>query len=191
VENLKKYRIDVFNISNGEHEYIFDFDDDFFDNFENTPVTIGSGEVRVTLSKSETLLELSFDIKGKVQLICDRSLDGYDHQIDAQEQLMMKFGEEESEVTDEIIMIPWESNSINIGQFLYEFIGLSIPMKKLHPRFKHEDLDNCTNDENAFIYSSAPETETKSDGSVDPRWERLKELKTKKSKRKTRSNGTS
>ena len=183
--NLRKYRIDIFKIPFGEHEYIFDFDDEFFTNFENAPVTSGSGKIQVSLSKSETFIELSFSIQGKVGLICDRSLDQYDHLLDIHQRLMIKFGDEEGELSSDVIVIPWKTESIDVGQHIYEFIGLDIPMKRLHPRYQNEADHNPGGEPSTFFYSSAPtsEGETEFEAGLDPRWEKLKELKNKEAQK--------
>ena len=180
VGSQRNYKIDIFNLAVGEYEYDFDFSDDFFQNFDNSPVQRGSGKVKIELSKSETFLELSFDISGKIELICDRSLDPFEYPIEVQKRLVFKFGSEEEELSDEIVMIPWDSNSIELGQYIYEFIAIEIPMKKLHPRFQQDMDDIDTEDE--IIYSSDDGTVQESNGDLDPRWEKLKELKTKSGK---------
>ena len=92
--------------------------------------------------------------------------------MDATHKIVFKYGSEEAEVTDEIVIIPHHKASLNIGQYLYEFIGLAIPMKRLHPKFREqEDEDDAT--EGKIIYSSTTENE----GAIDPRWEKLKNLK--------------
>ena len=46
-------------------------------------------------------------------------------------------------------------------------------MKRLHPKFGAEDEEET---EGKVIYSSSTDN-TKDDGTVDPRWEKLKKLK--------------
>jgi uncharacterized metal-binding protein YceD (DUF177 family) len=125
------------------------------------------------LDKHETFIEADFKIEGKVKLTCDRSLDPFDFPIHQENRILFKYGEEDKELTDEIIMISRDRVSLDLGQFIYEFIGLSIPMKKLHPRFKDED----ESEEGKMVYSSAPDENTNGDDEVDPIWEKLKKLK--------------
>ena len=65
---------------------------------------------------------------------------------------------------------------INIGEFIYEFITLAVPLKKLHPRFEDELEED---DEPEMIYTSQDEEETDDSQETDPRWEALKKLKGK------------
>ncbi|HRX00449.1 MAG TPA: YceD family protein, partial [Cyclobacteriaceae bacterium] len=59
-----------------------------------------------------------------------------------------------------------------LGQLVYEFIGLAIPMKKLHPRFQEED----ETEEGKMVYSSSTDEEQKEE-EVNPMWDKLKKLK--------------
>nr|WP_233150405.1 DUF177 domain-containing protein [Pontibacter sp. BT310] len=135
----------------------------------------------VELEKTETLLTLHFDIKGTVRLTCDRSLEEFDQPVDVQETFRMKFGPEDKELDEDLWMIESDTQQINVAQHLYDYIGLSLPMKKLHPRFlKEEDEDS---DDDILIYSSKHAGDTDSDSDegdddddIDPRWDALKNL---------------
>ncbi len=60
-------------------------------------------------------------------------LDDMNLDVDTQSRLIVKFGKEYSEESDEIVIIPEEEGEINIAWFLYEFIALTIPIKHVHP----------------------------------------------------------
>jgi len=164
----------MFNLPSGEHEYEFDFDSDFFDNFENSIVEKGSGIIKVNLEKSETFLEMSVEIEGSLELVCDRSLDPFDYPVKLQKNLILKFDEEvEQQDGDEIIFIPWNTQTIQLEQYIYEFLSLEVPMKKLHPRFSNEEKNS---EEEILIYSSPTESDNKEEDDIDPRWQKLKNL---------------
>jgi len=67
-----------------------------------------------------------------------------------------------------------DTPSINIGDFIYEFITLAVPLKKLHPRYE-EAFDE--DDEPEMIYTSQEESDEEESQESDPRWEALKKLK--------------
>ena len=167
------YNIDIFNLSNQPHEFDFEFDDKFFEEFEDSLVEKGSGKVHVVLNKSETMINLVVNITGKIELVCDRSLELFDYPIKSKNELILKFGDEWEEISEQITIIPRDSERINVAQFIYEFIGLSIPMKRLHPKFTDEE----PSDEPEMVYSSGEEDTENNNGSVDPRWNKLKNLK--------------
>lgn len=121
------------------------------------------------------MIEMFFDLQGAVELECDRSLDHFDYPIKAEKVMRYRLGEDWQELSDDLMVIPRDSQTINIASLLFEFIGLEIPMKKLHPRFAEEDEGE---DELISIYTSDSESEEENqEEAVDPRWEALKKLK--------------
>ena len=129
----------------------------------------------VVLDKHETFIEAEFKIKGEAKLICDRSLEPFDFPIDIDSHIMFKYGEEEAELSDEIIIISRDRVSLELGQYIYEFISLSIPIKKVHPKF--QDIEDDDEDsEGRLIYTSETESSVE-EKEIDPRWEILKKLK--------------
>lgn len=183
MKKLRDYEIGIAKLSNKKHEYEFEMDDSFFDLFGGDIILGGKLLAKVELEKTETLLTLDFAINGHVRLTCDRSLDEFDEPVSIQETLRMKFGAEEKELDDDLWEIPLDTQTINIAQHLYDYIGLSLPMKKLHPRFRNDE-DEEEAEEAILIYSSRHATDNESedddsgddDDDVDPRWDALKNL---------------
>ena len=177
MKSLEKYKIDILNLSIGEHEYVFDFDNDFFRGYENSIIQKGSGEVKINLNKTETFIELGLNIVGNIELTCDRSLEMFDYPLDCNEKLLFKFGEEpDNREEDEIVFLHWNTQSINIGQYIYEFISVAVPMKKLHPRYKKSEEMS----EDELIYTSENQIRADTNEEIDPRWQKLKELRKEK-----------
>lgn len=173
VNVLDDFNIDIIKLKDGSHDYQFKIDNAFFEAFGGELVENGTGEVCLTLEKSERLIELNFDLDLKVGLLCDRTLDPFDYNIKQSKRQILKFGEEEEDIDEAISVITRDKQRINVAQYIYEFIGLSIPMKRLHPRFDEDD----NTDE--LIYSSDDEKESdkSNDEAIDPRWQKLRDLK--------------
>jgi uncharacterized protein len=76
------------------------------------------------------------------------------------------------------VIITRDQDSIDLGQFMYEFIVLSIPIKKIHPDLRNEEEDEDESDVR-IVYSTSTEKEQreKKEEDIDPRWEKLKKLK--------------
>jgi uncharacterized metal-binding protein YceD (DUF177 family) len=168
---LNDYVIDIGKLELGQHQFNFEVKDEFFELFEYSLVNRGDLLVLLNLEKKSTFLNLSYHIEGSIELVCDRSLDLYDYDIKTEDKLILKFGEEEKELTDEIEVIPFNTQKINVSRHIYEFISVSIPMKKLHPRYMDETPDD------QMIYTSAKDQEVEEE--PDPRWSELKKLKKK------------
>jgi uncharacterized protein len=166
---LKGFGINIIGLSNKIHQFQYEFGDEFFRHYGSDLVSAGAFQADVTLNKHETFIEADFIIKGKLQLTCDRSLELFDHPINVNSRIVFKFGDHDEEITEEIVMIHRDTATLEIGQYIYEFIGLAVPLKKLHPKFDQREEA----EEGGIIYTSGETQEQES----DPRWEILKKLK--------------
>jgi uncharacterized metal-binding protein YceD (DUF177 family) len=175
VMTLKEFDIPIFGLSNKTHHYQFEVMPAFFTNFAKSPVQNAHLKANVKLEKSERMIVLELQANGKVQLICDRSLDEFDYPLDIQEKIYYKYGEEEKEISEELYMIKPATTAINVAQLIYESVCLSIPMKKLHPRFQEESNEIRNNE--ILVYTTRLEDENTTEDNIDPRWEALKKLK--------------
>ena len=174
----RAFTVNIVGLGNKVHHFEFEMGNDFFREFGTELLSEGSLKAEVALDKRETFIGASFQINGSVKLICDRSLDPFDYQIQTERNLVFKYGDADEELSDEIIMIHRDSDSLELGQYIFEFIALEIPMKKLHPRFHDEEAED-DNAEGKIIYSSKPSPDDdRTDGEdIDPRWDVLKKLK--------------
>ncbi len=174
MNDLSTYWIDIIGLTNKVHLYEYSIDDAFYKIFDGSEISKGSLKCLLQLTKNDNFIEMQFDISGKVELICDRSLDLFDFPVHVKKTILFKYGEEDREIDDEIEMISRHRQGINVGQYIYEFIATAIPMKKLHPRYSGEETVNA---ENELIYSSDNNKEEDPAEMKDPRWEVLKKLK--------------
>jgi len=169
MKNSRRYKIDIFGLSNDTHSFEFEYDKAFFSEFEHSLISEGKGSCTIDLVKSDSMLDLNLKIEGTVELVCDRSLEKFNFPISIDQEVIYKYGDEDQELSENVFVITKDRQEINISDFLYECISLEIPMKKLHPKFKDDSEDD------ELIYSSV-EDEDK-EAKVDPRWEALKKLK--------------
>lgn len=172
MKGLREFQIDIFSLSNKLHEFEFEITGKLFSLYENSLIEKGEGICKLSLLKSETMMTLHFAIDAKVELICDRSLDTFWYPVRLEEEVIIKFGDGDYALSDDVLVIKSDTSSINVGDYIYEFISLAVPMKKLHPRYGDEE------DQPEIIYSSNDdEGEEGSKENTDPRWEALKKLK--------------
>jgi uncharacterized metal-binding protein YceD (DUF177 family) len=185
VKFWKTYAIEVIKFKEGLHEVVFPIEDAFFQQVEeNEILEKGNLTARVEINKGANLIELNFNITGKVQLTCDRSLEVFDQHLEITEKMIYKFGSEEKEIDESVTMITRDTPAIYVGQLLYEYILLALPIKKIHPAYRNE-LDEDNNQlEGGFVYVDG-DASTEEEGSdsentpIDPRWEQLGKLKNK------------
>ena len=172
------YSINIVGLSNKQHQFHYEFGNEFFREYGSDLVSEGTFVVDLLLDKHETFLEGEFKIKGSARLICDRSLEPFDFPIEITRKIVFKYGDKDEEITDEIIIIQRDTATLEVGQYIYEFIALAIPLKKLHPRFKDEEEQDEDLSTGKIVYSSEAEGDENNNGNEgDPRWNILKKLK--------------
>jgi uncharacterized metal-binding protein YceD (DUF177 family) len=172
-----KYDVEFKGLKEGLHEFEYEIEDKFFEHFDQDLVSIGNLEVKVDFEKRNTFLKLYFNIKGWVELTCDRCLDDYRQKVKQQSELLVKFDENNYEDDDEVIWLLPEEHKINLAQLIYEYIVLGIPMKHVHPDKKNGE-SGCNPEMIERINNqSLREEEENEEKEIDPRWEALKKLK--------------
>ena len=170
---LKDYNISYTGLKNGDHSFDFFVDDKFFISFENTRIVHSRIQLNIELLKQENMLQFQFFFDGEVDVECDRCLELITHPVEFEELLIVKFGPETIEEGENILILDEKEHQVELAQYIYEFVSLSLPMRFTHPDLENgepgcelEYFDNETHDE------IAP-----SDDEIDPRREALKKLK--------------
>ncbi|MES2518542.1 MAG: DUF177 domain-containing protein [Bacteroidota bacterium] len=137
---LNTFKIDIFRLENKQHLHEFEGDNSFFVELEQDLIKKGNFKASVALDKNETMIQMVYKIVGSVELTCDRSLDTFDFPLDITQKMILKFSDHTEEITEELMLIDRNSQYINVAQDIFDFIGLQIPIKKLHPRFIKDEI---------------------------------------------------
>lgn len=176
---LRLYEIDIASLKEKTHRYEYDINDAFFSLFEGSLVERGNCKVTIELKKTLGMLALNFTVTGSVELICDRTLEPFQEPIEVREAVFYKFGQEEKELSDNVMVIPLGTTAINVAHHIYDFICLAVPAKKLHPKVRATPQDQ--EDQEVFlVYSTGlaeefPQQEQEEDFPTEIQWQMLKE----------------
>jgi len=142
----------------------------------------GGVNVEVSVKRVSSTFEFNFTLNGAVLVPCDRCLDDLSIEIDSKNRLIVKFGREYSEESDEVVIIPEDEGELNIAWFLYEFVTLSVPMKHVHPPGKcNKVMSSKLNKHKAVSSDDTLDDEEEGEDDTfeagnDPRWDALKGL---------------
>lgn len=172
---MDDYTIPFYGLKEGIHAYNFEIEDWFFEFFDNPDLPGGSLKVLLSLSRKASFLELEFNFKGYLTLVCDRCLDEFKYPVDFEQKLFVRFGDESEEQSDNVVVIPREEARLNVAQYIYEFAALNIPVKKVHP--EDEEGNGTCNQE---MIKKLDQHQGNSEEFIDPRWEALKNFKNTK-----------
>ena len=166
------YSISFTGLSLGLHEFDFEIRDPFFVDFPGSPVEKCDLKINFSLDKQEGLLQLIFDIEGKVNVSCHLCGQEFDMELLDQQKLLVKSEDaratEDIHDEEEIIYISKNETKLEIGQWIYEFIILSLPMQIVHP-LNEKGESTCDQAALALIKNMAHKDES----GTDPRWDAL------------------
>lgn len=183
---FKLYNVDLKNLTPGVHEFDYLLENKFFVDIDGDQVQKGKVNVHLTVNKASMMYEMDFHLEGVVYVPCDRCLDDMELPIDTKNRLVVKFGREYAEESDEVVIVPEEEGAINIAWFLYEFIALAIPMKHVHApgkcnkamssKLKMHTAHSTNEEDEDFIEGEDDFSMDDNTGATDPRWDALKGL---------------
>lgn len=167
---MKEYDIQFVGLKQGTHFFEFKVDNAFFEEFDCFDYIKSNFNIELEFVKQSTIMLLNFNTKGRITVPCDRCLDDVDIDVEGESKLIVKFGHDLYEETEEILVIPESENEINVAKYIYEFIEISIPQKRVH----QEGL--C----NPEVIKELEKVESKKEKDIDPRWSGLNDLKIEK-----------
>ncbi|WP_396164472.1 YceD family protein [Flavobacterium sp.] len=178
MNNLKAYLIPFIGLKIGKHQFDYQVDNTFFAHFDYDEFNDASVKVSIILEKKSTLLELEIKHKGTVNVPCDVSGEEFDLAIKGNLKLVVKFGDAFNDENEELLIVPHGEFQINVAQYIYESIVLSVPLRRIHPGVKDGSLTDVIEKLEALAPKENKESEQKNE--IDPRWENLKKLLTDK-----------
>lgn len=176
MKDLKEFIIPFVGLKEGEHLFEYSIDNKFFDAYNFEEYNSSKVKVHLTFVKKSTLFELHFKALGAVEVPCDITNELYYQNIEADLNLVIKFGPEFNDDNDEILILPHEAYQVNISQYIYEMIVLAVPNKRIHPKV----LDGTMESEALNKLKELEVKEEKTVETTDPRWDKLKDLITEK-----------
>ena len=130
---LSQYTLPFSGLSEGKHQFDFRVHVRFFAEFETSEVAKGELDIQVELEKRTTYLGLTFSISGIVELVCDRCLENFNYPVESRRKLLVKFSEKTIEDEAELVYLKPSDFQVEIAQFIYEFVILSLPIRRIHP----------------------------------------------------------
>lgn len=172
------YKINLKSLKDGEHEFTYILDADYFAGIEDSFVLEGEVDAEVTILKRGELHQVHILVDGYVDVACDRCLSAVDMDVYSERDLVVKFGDEYREESDEILILPEQEGVLDLHWMLYEDVVLSLPMQRMH------EEGQCQADMLARYQSVASGREAhdqdgveRDEEGIDLRWAALKKLK--------------
>lgn len=180
MKKLNEYLIPFIGLKIGKHQFEYQIDKTFFDQFDYDDFENANVKVELVLEKKNVMLELHFKHKGSVYVPCDLTGEMFDLPIKGNLRIVVQFGEEFNNENEELLILPHGEHQVDVSQYIYEMIALSVPVKRIHPGIKDGTLNTEALDKLNELKVSEIKEEIEEEKEIDPRWDKLKQLLTDK-----------
>jgi uncharacterized protein len=165
------FTIPISGLKEGLHNYDFEIDKEFFDQFEESEVKEGLLKASVEADKRSSHIDIAVRINGEVTIACDICLGIFSHPVFCENRLLVKFGKTPDETDPDIITIPSDENELDMKQYFYEYILLALPIQKVHPAGKN-GKSACDPE----MLKKLNQHIVNGERGTDPRWDELRKL---------------
>ena len=177
---LKEFTIPFIGLKAEKHHFDYQIDKKFFEYFEYDDFNDLDVKADLVFEKKSTFLELYFDISGIVNVNCDLTNEPYDQVVEGEFKLVVKFGDEYNDEFEDILIVSHGEYEINVAQYIYELIILSMPAKRVHPGVEDGTLDSDILKKLEELSPKSLSEKEETSEETDPRWNTLKKLLTDK-----------
>ena len=188
---MDTYKIDLLSSGLGGKTFEYEIGDDFFAEIGGL-IQRGSIHTTVVCLSAGSVYKFRIHSIGTIIVPCDRCLADLELRIETADDLNVKLGSEYADDGD-CVIVPESEGYLDLAQFIYEFIALSMPMAcchepgkcddaMMHELSRHQSTRSGFEDaeqEDSVENGDAPDEVTgeDSDEPVDSRWAALKQFK--------------
>ncbi len=180
MKHNREYEIAWQGLKLGVHTFQYELNDRFVEEKGKEDADFKDLDALVTLrfDKKNNFFLCHFDIDGSITVACDRCGDDFKMRLWDEFDLVIKLtGTEEAEEIDEdsdVVFIPRSETVLDISNWIYEFLLLSVPLQRVHPE-KADGTTEC-NPEALKLLDKLTEPEEKPKNDI---WKGLEALKDK------------
>lgn len=180
MKKLNEYLISFVGLKLGKHQFEYQINKAFFDHFEYDDFESADIKVDLVLEKKSLMLELHFNHKGSVHVPCDVTGEMFDLPVEGSLRVVVQFGDEFNNENEELLILPHGEHQLDVSQYIYEMIALSVPLRRVHPGVEDGTLQSVALDKLNELKVTEVEEEVEEEKEIDPRWDKLKQLLTDK-----------
>ena len=176
----REFEIAFVGLKPGIHEYQYSISDKFFEEFQQQDFRNCKANVKLALDKKSGFMQLRFEIGGTLEVTCDRCNSNLPLDLWDEFNLTVKMAEDPEQMNEEeddpdMYYIAQSDSHIDVANWIYEFINLSIPMQKVCD-FEKMDGPHCNPTVRDMLKKLEPEE--KEDKTIEnPIWKGLEKFK--------------
>ncbi|MCR6720352.1 MAG: DUF177 domain-containing protein [Chitinophagaceae bacterium] len=176
----REYEIAFVGLKPGVHEYNYEIGDKFFEAFQQQDFKNCKAQVKLSLDKKSSFMLLKFEVGGILEVTCDRCNNPLPFDLWDEFTVTVKMVEDPELMNDQeedpdVYYIGRGESHLDVANWIYEFINLSIPMQKVC-QFEKMDGPHCN--KKAFdVLKKLELSEEEEKPKENPIWKGLEKFK--------------
>jgi uncharacterized metal-binding protein YceD (DUF177 family) len=134
--NKRAYEVAFVGLKPGVHEFNYELDDKFFAEKGARDLTNAKAHVKMSLEKNTGFMLLKFEVGGSTDVTCDRCGNPLTIDLWDEFKMLVKLVDNPTEMNEQeedpdVFYISRNESHLNVSDWIYEFVLLSIPMQKM------------------------------------------------------------
>lgn len=134
--NRRAFEIAFVGLKPGIHQFNYDLDSKFFIEKGAEDFSNGTANVKLSLEKNTGFMLLKFEIGGKADVTCDRCGNPLKMDLWDEFKMLIKLVDDPDEMNQQeedpdVFYISRNESHINVSDWIYEFVMLSVPMQRM------------------------------------------------------------
>ena len=175
----RDFEIAFVGLKPGIHDYNYEITDKFFVDFQQQDFRNCKANVKVSLEKNNGFMLMKFEVGGSLEVTCDRCNNNLPFELWDEFRITVKMVENPEVMNDQeedpdVYYIGRNDSHLDVSNWIYEFINLSIPMQKV---CSFEKMDGPYCNPAALDVLRKMEPEEKQVTEDNPIWKGLKKFK--------------
>jgi uncharacterized metal-binding protein YceD (DUF177 family) len=181
MSHRREFEIAFVGLKPGIHEYAYEIKDKFFEEFQQQDFKNCNAVVKLSLDRKSGFMLLRFEIGGQLEVVCDRCNNYLPLELWDEFNITVKMVEEpeqanEQEEDPDVYYISRGESHVDVANWIYEFINLSIPMHKTCS-FEKMDGPHCNPSARDALKKMEPEDKKNIEEKTNPIWKGLEKFK--------------
>nr|WP_294903457.1 YceD family protein [uncultured Lacibacter sp.] len=136
MSSRREYEIAFVGLKPGIHQFLYEIDDRFFEEFGKQDFKNCKAAVKLELEKNTGFMMLKFEVGGTLGVLCDRCGNDLPLELWDEFEMLVKMTDEpekmnEEEESPDVFYISRTESHLHVKNWIFEFINLSIPMQKM------------------------------------------------------------
>ena len=134
--NRRAFEIAFVGLKPGVHQFNYELNDQFFIEKGAQDFVNATTNVKLSLEKNTGFMLLKFEVGGKADVTCDRCGNSLTMDLWDEFKMLVKLVDDPAEMNEQeedadVFYISKSESHINVSDWIYEFVMLSIPLQRM------------------------------------------------------------